>query len=63
MKQFCKKDLISKLAFEVECVLLSTGRILDTMNHKETRELKGIVMGDLGVKSHLPVIERYSPLA
>ena len=63
VKHFCSVEKISKLAVEVEGVLLSKGRLLDGMNYVETGELVGIGLGDLGVKTRLPLIERYSPMA
>ena len=33
------------------------------MNYKETGELTGLDLGDLSVRTHLPLIDRYSPLS
>ena len=63
VKQFCKKEFVNRISTETEGVLLSKGRLLDCMNYRDTGELSGIILDDLGVKSNLPVIERYSPLA
>ena len=63
VKHFCTKEKVKQIAIDVEGVLLSKGRLLDTMNYKETGELTEIQIGDLGVRQYLPVIERYSPLA
>ena len=63
IKHFCNMDKIKKVAVEVEGVLLSKGRLLDSMNYRETGELVGLQLGDLGVRTHLPLIDRYSPMA
>ena len=63
VKSFCSMTKINKIAVEVEGVLLSKGRILDSMNYKETGELVGLDLGDLGLKTRLPVLERHSPLS
>ena len=63
VKHFCTRERIEKIAIEVEGVLLSKGRLLDGLNYSQTGELTGLSLGDLGVKTHLPLIERYSPLA
>ena len=63
VKQFCKNSLIDKITIEVEGVLLSKGRILDQMNFESTADLPNLDLGALNVKVHLPVIDRYSPLA
>ena len=63
VKHFCKKEKVAKIAVEQDGVLLSKGRLLDEMNFMETGELKNLTLGALGVKTRLPVIERFSPLA
>ena len=63
VRHFCTKEKVEKIAVDIDGVLLSKCRLLDTMNYKETGELEGIKIGDLGIRSYLPVIERYSPLA
>ena len=44
-------------------VLLSKGRILDGMNFLETADLDTLSLGSLGVKTMIPVVDRFSPLA
>ena len=63
IKTFGNMKKIDKVAVEVEGVLLSKGRLLDSMNYIETGELVGLGLGDLGVRTHLPLIDRYSPMA
>ena len=63
VKHFCKKEKLVKVSVEQEGVLLSKGRLLDQMNFQETGELKKLNLGALGVKTRLPLIERFSPLA
>ena len=58
IKKFCGMTKIKKIAIEVEGVLLSKGRILDGMNYKETVELTGLDLGDLSVRTQLPLIDR-----
>ena len=63
VKHFCNMNKINKIAVEKEGVLLSKGRILDGMNYRETGELVNLDLGDLGIKTHLPLLERFSPMA
>ena len=44
-------------------MLLSRGRILDGMNFLETADLDTLNLGALGIKTMIPVIDRFSPLA
>ena len=62
-KRFCKIDKMAKISVDIEGVLFTRGRLIDSMNFKNTGELVGLQFGDLGVQTHLPLIERYSPLA
>ena len=63
VKYFCKKEKLAKISVEQDGVLLSKGRLLDEMNFKETGELKNLTLGALWVKTRLPILERFSPLA
>ena len=54
---------MAKISVDIEGVLFTRGRLIDSMNFKNTGELVGLQFGDLGVQTHLPLIERYSPLA
>ena len=40
IKHFCKKEIWTKLSFEYEGLLLSKGKLLDSMNFQETGELR-----------------------
>ena len=44
-------------------ILLSRGRIIEGMNFIETADFDMLNLGSLGVKTMIPVIDRYSPLA
>ena len=61
VKNFVSKKVISRIAYEVDGILLSRGRLLDGMNFTETGEFGEFNIGSLGVKVNIPVLERYSP--
>ena len=61
--KFVSKKVINKIAYEVDGILLSKGRLLDGLNFKETGELGNINLGSLGVKLNTPVLDRWSPLS
>ena len=63
MRHFTNKKLLDKIAYEVDGILLSKGRLLDGMNFSETGEFGDFNLGSLGVKVNIPVLERYSPLS
>ena len=63
VKHFMKDKKIEKIAIEKDGILLSTGRLLDEMNFKETSEIPNLNLGSLGIKVNLPLVERFSPLA
>ena len=44
-------------------ILLSKGRILDGMNFLESADLDTLDLGSFGIKTMIPVIDRFSPLA
>ena len=44
-------------------ILFSKGRIIDGMNFSQTGGIEVTDLGNLGLKSHLPLVDRYSPLA
>ena len=44
-------------------ILVSRGRIIDGMNFVETGDLEIPDLMRLGIKAHVPVIDRHSPLA
>ena len=61
--QFNSKQVVDKHAVEKDGILLSKGRIIDGMNFLETADLDTLDLGSLGIKTMIPVIDRYSPLA
>ena len=46
-----------------EGVLFSKGRIVEGMNFVQTGGLELSDLGQVGIKAHIPVVDRYSPLA
>ena len=63
VKHFVNKKTISRIAYEVDGILLSKGRLMDGMNFIETGELGDLNIGSLGIKINTPVLERHSPLS
>ena len=63
VKKFVSKQVVSKVAREVDGILLSKGRLVDGMNFVETGELGKFNIGSLGVKVNVPVLDRFSPLS
>ena len=63
VKKFTHKKFLDKIAYEVDGILLSKGRLLDGINFTETGEFGDFNLGSLGVKVNIPVLERYSPLS
>ena len=63
VKNFVSKKAVDKVAYEIDGVLLSKGRLLEGMNFVETGELGEMNIGSLGIKVKIPVLERYSPLS
>ena len=61
--QFNSKVTIEKQTVMRDGVLLSKGRIIDGMNFLETADLDTLNLGSIGVKTMIPVIDRFSPLA
>ena len=61
--QFNSKQLVDRQTVLKDGILLSKGRIIDGMNFIETADLDTLNLGCLGVKTLIPVIDRYSPLA
>ena len=58
---FNNKQVVERKTVMKEGVLLSRGRILDGMNFLETADLDTINLGSLGIKTMIPVVDRYSP--
>ena len=63
VKEFVSQKIISKIAQEVDDIMLSKGRLLEGMNFVDTGELGDFNIGSLGVKVKIPVLERFSPLS
>ena len=63
VRNFVSKKFVSKIAHEVDGILLSKGRLIDGMNFVETGELGNFNLGSLGVKVNIPVLDRFSPLS
>ena len=61
--QFNSKQVVDKRTVLRDGVLLSKGRLLDSMNFLETADLDTLNLGNIGVKTMIPVVDRYSPLA
>ena len=60
---FNRPQVLEKRTVMKDGVLLSKGRILDGMNFLQTADLDTLNLGSLGVKTMIPVIDRFSPLA
>ena len=63
VKHFNSDKSIQKIAVEQDSILFSKNRILDTMNFTEIGELGLSDLPVMGLKSHVPIIDRHSPLA
>ena len=61
--QFNSKVTVEKHTVMKDGILLSKGRIIDGMNFMETADLDTLNLGSIGVKTMIPVIDRFSPLA
>ena len=61
VKHFNKEKVIEKIALEEDEILFSKTRLLDSMNFAEMGELGLRDLPVMGIKAHLPVIDRYSP--
>ena len=62
--KFNSKQMVEKQTVMKEGVLLSKGRIIDGMNFLETADMVDTLnLGSLCLKTMIPVIDRYSPLA
>ena len=60
---FNSKSFVEKRTVLCDGILLSKGRILQGMNFLETAELDTLNLGQLGVKTKIPVLDRFSPLS
>ena len=62
LKAFHNDGYLAKIGVEVDGVILSKGRIMEGMEFLETAELE-LNLGAMGLRTHLPVLDRYSPLS
>ena len=60
--EFNSKTVIEKHTVLPDGILLSKSRILQGMNFLETAELDTLNLGQLGLKTKIPVLDRFSPL-
>ena len=60
---FNTKAKVEKVATLKDGILFSKGRIIDGMNFLQTGGLEISDLGQLGIKAHIPVVDRHSPLA
>ena len=63
VKKFNSKKVVEKIGVEKDEIIFSKGRILDTMNFAEMGDLDIPDLPAMGVKTHVPIIDRHSPLA
>ena len=62
MKEFNSPAVVEKIWVEVKGVLLSTGRFISEMEFMQAAEID-VDLGALGIRTRLPILDRYSPLA
>jgi hypothetical protein len=60
--QFNSAIKVDKISVMKDGILFSKGRIIDGMNFVQTGGLELPDLGQLGLKSHIPVVDRHSPL-
>ena len=63
VRKFNSKKSVEKIAIEQDEILFSKNRILDGMSFAELGDLGLSDLPAMGVKTHVPVIDRHSPLA
>ena len=63
VKKFNNKKLVEKISVEQDNILFSKNRILNGMSFAEMGDLQLSDLPVMGVKAHVPVIDRHSPLA
>ena len=61
--KFNSKAYIEKRGVMHDGILLSKTRLIQGMNFLETADLDTLNLGDIGLKTRIPVLDRYSPLA
>lgn len=63
VKKFNSKKAVEKITTEQDEILFSKTRILDSMSFAEIGDLGLTDLPAMGIKPHVPVIDRHSPLA
>ena len=63
MKAFNSSKKLRRMSFEVEGILLSRDRMTQGLEFKETAELEDLDLGAMGIKTQVPVLDRFSPLS
>ena len=63
VKKFNSKKIVDKLCVEQNGILFSKNRIIGGMSFAELGGLEVSDLSVMGIKSHVPVIDRHSPLA
>ena len=63
VQHFNSNTLVKKYTVERDSILYSKGRLIDGMNILETAELGIGDLGELGINTQVPVLDRHSPLA
>ena len=61
--KFNSKKVVDKITMEQDNILFSKSRILDGMSFAEMGDLGLSDLPAMGVRTHVPVIDRYSPMA
>ena len=61
--KFNSKKVVEKISVEKNSILFSKNRILDGMSFAELGDLQLSDLPVIGVKAHVPIIDRHSPLA
>ena len=63
VKEFNSKKSIDKISVEQDQVLISENRLVDGMRFAEMGDLNLPELHIMGVKAHVPILDRYSPLS
>ena len=63
VRKFNSKKVVEKMSVEQDDILFSKNRILDGMSFAELGDLQLSDLPVMGVKAHVPIVDRHSPLA
>ena len=63
VRKFNSKKAVEKMSVEQDDILFSKNRILDGMSFAELGDLQLSDLPVMGVKAHVPIVDRHSPLA